>query len=45
RAHEAYLPEDLKQRVDDELKAIDTEATDRAEILNRGAACLMAAQG
>ncbi|NWG23701.1 MAG: hypothetical protein HXY30_04645, partial [Pseudorhodoplanes sp.] len=40
RAHEAYLPEDLKQRVDDELKAIDTEATDRAEILNRGAACL-----
>jgi hypothetical protein len=44
KAHEAYLPEDLKQRVDDELKAIDTEAADRSEILNRGAACLTAAR-
>lgn len=40
RLNEAYLPEDLRQAVEDRIAAIDAEAKDRTEILQRGAACL-----
>lgn len=45
QAHAPYLPEDLKQRVDDDVKALDQEAADRADVLRRGAACLVAGSG
>lgn len=43
KANEPYLPEDLKAKVDADVHALEREAADRAEVLQRGAACLAAA--
>lgn len=45
KAHEPYLPEDLRARVEADLAKIDIEAADRAHVLEKGAACLTAARG
>lgn len=45
KANEAYLPDDLKERVERELKALEVEAGDRAHVIEQGAACLAAAAG
>lgn len=37
-----YLPPDLRERIDGQLKALDQEAADTAEVVRRGAACLAA---
>lgn len=38
----AYLPDELKERVDRDLALLEAEVKDRNEIYNRGAACLSA---
>lgn len=42
---EAYLPADLRERVEAELKALEQDAGDANEVIRRGAACLAAAVG
>lgn len=45
KANEAYIPEDLKAKVDAELQKLDLEVKDRTDVLKQGAACLAAAVG
>lgn len=45
KANEAYIPDEIKQKLDHELAKLDVEASDRAEVIQRGAACLAAAVG
>lgn len=45
KANEDYVPDEVKAKLDHELAKLDVEASDRAEVIKRGAACLAAAVG
>jgi hypothetical protein len=45
KANETYIPEDLRARVERDVAELNIEAKDRAEVIERGAACLAAAMG
>jgi hypothetical protein len=45
KANEEYVPQEIRDKLDHELAKLDVEASDRAEVIQRGAACLAAAMG
>lgn len=45
KANADYIPDEIKAKVEHELKALEAEGADRAEVIKRGAACLAAAVG
>lgn len=45
KANEAYIPEDLRAQVERDVAALELEAKDHTEVIQRGAACLAAAMG
>lgn len=45
KANEAYIPADLRAQVERDIAALELEAKDRSEVIQRGAACLAAAVG